>query len=146
MNLGPYAGKLIGELPPTVGLPWNYFEKRSCFLDCQGPLAIAADSKWGYGVRVLTQSHKIDAWPTLGPVIPYGVTVESGAWVGSFALLAGCWIGAGSIVAAGTVVRGQTVAPGVMVAGNPARVVARWNGEKWCDLLPEASGFGRDLQ
>jgi acetyltransferase-like isoleucine patch superfamily enzyme len=145
MNLHKYAEK-IGELPPEVGLPWSYFEKRGCFLDCRGPLVISADSQWGAGVRVLTESHDIDTWPILGPVIPYGVFVESGAWIGSFAVLAGCRIGAGSIVAAGTVVRGQTVGPDVMVAGNPARVVARWNGEKWVDLLAKASGFSRNLE
>jgi acetyltransferase-like isoleucine patch superfamily enzyme len=130
MNLGMYAGKL-GDLPQTVGLPWLYFEKRGCFIDCRGPLTISSESAWGFCVRVLTQSHDIEGWTVLGPVIPYGVTVESGAWIGSFSLLTGCLIGAGSIVAAGTVVRGQTVAPGVMVAGNPARVIARWNGKKW---------------
>jgi len=145
MNLRTYAGRL-GEWPPTVELPWDYFQKRSCFVDCRGPLVIAAGSIWGFGVQVLTVSHDIEAWPTMGPTIPYGVTVESGAWIGSLSLLTGCTICAGAIVAAGTVVRGQMVVPGVMVAGNPARVVARWNGTKWAYLLAKASGFSRDLQ
>jgi acetyltransferase-like isoleucine patch superfamily enzyme len=136
----------IGNLPDTVELPWSYFESRGCFLDCRGPLVISAQSAWGFFVRVLTESHDIAGWPSLGPVIPYGVTVESGAWIGSFSLLTGCSIGAGSIVAAGTVVRGQTVAPGIMVAGNPARIVARWTGERWDYLSKEASGFCRELE
>jgi acetyltransferase-like isoleucine patch superfamily enzyme len=145
MNPVAYAGKL-GDLPPTVGLPRSYFDKRGCVLDCRGPLFISAKSRWGFSVQVLTQSHDISKWPESGAIIPYGVTVEDEAWIFSFSLLTGCVIGAGSIVTAGTVVRGQIVAPNVMVAGNPARVIARWNGEKWCYLSAEASGFCRDLQ
>ncbi len=43
------------------------------------------------------------------------------------------------------VVRGQNVASGVMVAGNPARVVARWDGEKWIHLPVEEAGWEREL-
>jgi len=144
MNLAMYAGR-VGDLPGTVGLPWEYFEKRGCFLDCRGPLTISALSNWGYRVSILTQSHDIDEWPELGFAVPYGVTVEDNVWIGSRALLAGCTIYRNSIVAAGTVVRGQDVGPGVMVAGNPARVVARWDGTQW-DYLPDReSGYCREL-
>lgn len=131
MDMSGYAGKQ-GRLPPTVGRPWLYFQRRGCFLDCRGPLVIDETSQWGFCVRVLTQSHEIGEGPgKLGDIKPYGVTVEAGAWIGSWSLLAGCTIGQGSIVAAGSVVRGQTVGPGVMVAGNPARVIARWDGQRW---------------
>ena len=140
-----YAG-IIGALPPSVGLPWGYFEHRGCFLDCRGPLSIDKSSRWGYRVTVLTESHDVGQWPELGPVLPYGVIVEADAWIGSLSLLAGCQVCTGAIVAAGTVLRGQTVAPGVMVAGNPARVVARWDGKRWI-YLPEAeSGYARRLE
>lgn len=145
MNLSAFAARL-GEWPSTIGLSWEYFARRGCFLDCRGPLTIAADSVWGFAVRVLTESHDISRWPELGATVPYGVTVESGAWIGSGALLCGCRIGRGSIVAAGTVVRGQDVAPGMMVAGNPARVVARWDGERWVYLPGEESGYSRRLE
>lgn len=132
MNQAKFAARLGQAWPATVGLPWEYFEGRGCVIDCRGPLAIAATSVWGFGVRVLTRSHDIKAGPgKVGAVINYPVTVEAGAWIGSYSLLVGCTIGAGAIVAAGTVVRGQTVAPGVMVAGNPARVIARWDGTRW---------------
>jgi acetyltransferase-like isoleucine patch superfamily enzyme len=145
MNLGKLAGR-IGPLPAGVGLPWAYFERRGCFLDCRGPLAIDKTSRWGLLVTVLTRSHDIEQGPGwLGPTVDYGVTVEAGAWIGSRATLAGCRIGAGAIVAAGSVVRGQTVGPGVMVAGNPARVVARWNGDKWSYLTLAECGFERML-
>lgn len=134
----------LGKLPSTVELPERYFAKRGITLDCRGPLVIAASSYWGFGVVVLTESHDIKSGH-IGRVVPYGVTVEAGAWIGSCSLLAGCRIGAGAIVAAGTVVRGQTVAPGVMVAGNPARVIARWDGERWEYLPGDVSGYERRL-
>ena len=133
----------LGKLPPTVGLSAEYFSKRGITLDCRGPLVIDKTSIWGFGVVVLTESHDIKSGKP-GAVIPYGVTVDAGAWIGSGALLAGCHIGTGAIVAAGTVVRGQTVAPFVMVAGNPARVIARWDGERWEYLLD--AGYSRRLE
>jgi maltose O-acetyltransferase len=145
MNLARYAGRM-GDLPPTVGLPWEYFERRGILLDCRGPLEISVGSNWGFVIRVFTESHDISRWPELGATVAYGVRVDREAWIGSGALLCGCQIGRGAIVAAGTVVRGQDVAPGVMVAGNPARVVARWNGERWVYLTGEESGYRRRLE
>ena len=122
----------FGALPATVGLKEEYFRRRGILLDCRGPLVIHENTYWGFHIMVLTESHKIkQGW--VGDTIPYGVTVDEEAWICTGSLLAGCHIGKGSIVAAGTVVRGQTVVPGVMVAGNPARVIARWNGteKRW---------------
>jgi maltose O-acetyltransferase len=107
-------------------------------------LEIDAGTIWGLFVRVLTESHDISFGPgVVGPVVPRGVYVEKGAWIGSEALLVGCRIGEGAIVAAGTVVRCQDVAPGVMVAGNPARVIARWYSGQW--VYVAESGFRRVL-
>ena len=137
----------LGALPATVGLPKEYFEKRGIVLDCRGPVVIDAKSAWGFDIRVFTQSHEIKRGPgTVGPVVPYGVTVDARAWIGSGAILTGCHIGAGAIVAAGTVVRGQDVAPGMMVAGNPARVIARWDGARWAYLPGDESGHRRRLE
>jgi len=144
MNPGTFVR--LGDLPPTVEHPRSYFDRRGCIIDCRGPLVISGKSHWGWGVIVLTESHDLSAWPDCGPVIPYGVTVEEGAWIFSFSMLAGCVIGANSVVAAGCVVRGQAVAPNVMVAGNPARVIARWEGGKWSYLKVSESGFCRDLR
>jgi len=145
INLSPRAG--VPEiLPDTVKRPRDYFVRRGIVLDCSGPLEIAAESHWGYLVTVLTRSHDISSGPGhVEEAIPRGVYVEAGAWICSGALLSGSRIGAGSIVAAGTVVRGQDVAPGVIVAGNPARVIARWDGAHWVYLPEHISGFRRDL-
>ncbi len=142
-NLAAHLGTL--DYPGKVGLPLSYFQIRGIFLDARGPLEIAATSVWGFEVRVYTESHDIAAGRP-GATVPYGVVVEDGAWIGSHSVLAGCRIGAGAIVAAGSVVRGQTVAPGVMVAGNPARVIARWDGTAWVYEAPAVCGFERVLR
>jgi len=145
MNLSARAA-CMGELPVTVGHPWGYFERRGTVLECVGPLEIDKNSYWGYLVTVLTRSHDIKQGPSqLGAAITRGVYVESGAWICSQALLHNCRIGLGSIVAAGTVVRGQQVGPHVIVAGNPARVIARWDGKQWAYLPGEQTGFYRGL-
>ena len=136
----------LGKLPDSVELPEDYFIRRGILLDCRGPLTIDATSIWGFDITVLTESHDIKGGPgPIGPVIPYGVWVEANVWIGSRALLVGCRIGKGSIVAAGTVVRGQDVAPGVIVAGNPARVIARWDGQRWVYLAEEQTEYRRRL-
>lgn len=135
----------LGAWPKTIGKPKEYFDRRGCVLDCRGPLSIEESSVWGFGVTVLTRSHDI-ASGAVGAVIDYPVAVESAAWIGSGALLAGCKIGRAAVVAAGTVVRGQDVAPGVMVAGNPARVIARWDGAAWAYLPAAECGYARCLE
>lgn len=143
MNLARRAA-VPDPLPEAVRLPRVYFERRGIMLDCSGPLEIHPETHWGYLVTVLTRSHDI-SHGAVGVAIDRGVYVERGAWVCSGALLCGCRIGAGAIVAAGTVVRCQDVDPHVMVAGNPARVIARWDGERWCYLPGDESGFYRRL-
>lgn len=90
MNLSAFSWRL-GEWPATIGLPWEYFARRGCSLDCRGPLVIDGTSNWGLGVMVLTESHDISAGPgNLGPVVPRGVQVDAGAWICSYSLLVGC--------------------------------------------------------
>lgn len=136
MNVSSLAA-VLGNLPETVGMSRDYFLTRGCFIDARGPLQIDATSVWGFGVRVLTRSHDIGSG-AVGKVVARGVVVEAGAWVGSFATLYNCRIGQGSIVAAGAVVASCDVAPGVIVAGNPAAVIARWDGHvrRWRYLEP----------
>jgi len=143
MNLSHLAA-VPKDLPETVQLPRDYLVRRGTVLDCGGPLTISGKSYWGYLVTVLTRSHDISDG-TVGVANARGVRVDDGAWICSRAVLSGCHIGAGAIVAAGAVVRGQDVAPRVLVAGNPARVIARWDGQRWVYLDAEASGFRREL-
>jgi acetyltransferase-like isoleucine patch superfamily enzyme len=65
---------------------------------------------------------------------PRPVTIETGAFLGiNSAVLAGVTVGTGACVAANAVVT-KDVPPQSLVAGNPARVVRRWDGERWVDL------------
>lgn len=143
MDLSIHAA-VPNPLPDTVHLPRDYFVRRGMVLDCSGPLTIADTSYWGYGVKVLTRSHDIKSGG-IGAAIPRGVQVDAGAWICSYSILIGCHIGRGAIVAAGTVVRCQDVAPDVIVAGNPARVIARWDGNRWVYLPETETGFVRRL-
>lgn len=123
--------RLGDKWPPTIQRSKFYFEQRHTRLDLRGPLSIAGDSHWGFFVTVITRSHKIKGGKLSKPV-NRPVTVESKAWIGSRALLYNCIIGEGAVVAAGSVVCSCEVASNVVVAGNPAKVVARWDGGwKW---------------
>lgn len=132
MNISHLYARM-GAWPETIGLPEDYFRVRGCVLDCRGALVIDATSIWGFRVSVYTRSHDI-ASGEVGATVNRAVQVDAGAWVGSGATLYNCHIGAGAIVACGAVVRNQDVAPHVMVAGNPARVIARWDGDHWAYL------------
>ena len=122
-------------LPETVHLPVAYFQRRGIRFDAPGLLNIAADSIWGYLVTLICRTHAQEFVQGIaGPVEFRPITVESGAWIYSGALLYNCTVGKNSVVAAGTVLRSQVVGPGVMVAGNPARVIARWQVGRWLYL------------
>ena len=121
-------------LPETVHLPVAYFQRRGIRFDAPGLLNIAEDSQWGYLVTLICRTHALEEESVAGKVEFRPITVESGAWICSGALLYNCTVGKNSVVAAGTVLRSQVVGPGVMVAGNPARVIARWQVGRWLYL------------
>jgi acetyltransferase-like isoleucine patch superfamily enzyme len=140
------AAHISGEIPATVGHTRGYFDIRHTWLDCRGTLKIHTGSHWGFYVKVITYSHTITDGvggikpQLIGNVIDRPVTVENLVWIGSGALLYNCIIREGAVVAAGTVVRSCEVGPRVIVAGNPAKVIARWDDgwvyetEKWSVL------------
>ena len=121
-------------LPPTVELPEKYFFDRRIRLDVRGPLTISKDSRWGFYITVITQSHVMsghagdEGW---GAVVDRSVIVERNAWICSGAWLYNCHIHEGAVVSVGAVVRSQEVMPYVMVAGNPAKVIARFIDGAW---------------
>ena len=125
-------GVILGDIPATCGHPAHYWQDRDCFVDCRGPLVIDPAAHFGYQVMLLTLSHAVSGggFVAYSPCIPRGVRVDAGAFVGSRATLYNCQIGTGAIVAVGAVVRSQVVPPLVIVAGNPARIVARWDAAR----------------
>lgn len=126
---------IIDVLPDTVGHDIKFWNDRGCVLDCRGSLTIHSTSNWGFFVKVFTRSHDISTG-ICGKWVDRPVMVGPHAWVGSQSFLYNCVIGEGVIVAAGSVVCSCEVAPYVIVAGNPAKVVARWNGSSWDWVLP----------
>lgn len=114
-----------------AGQPEKYHADRFTTLDFRGPLQISTLSIWGFYNQVITLSHpirfgKFEARTKPGPVI-----VEDYAFVTSYCILYDCVIKTHAIVSIGSVVSRMVVPAHTIVAGNPARVVAEWNGSKW---------------
>jgi acetyltransferase-like isoleucine patch superfamily enzyme len=120
-----------GILPATVGLAAYYFDERWIFLDCRGTLVIDEGSHWGWHIFVYTQTHSIADGYFKSIIYDAPVIVESGAWICSGAILSNCRIGKNAIVSLGSVVNNMVVPEHTIVAGNPARVVAKWNENRW---------------
>jgi len=119
---------VLGDIPKHINK--DDFLTRACFVDARGGLEIGENVTFGFGVKILTRSHEIGDG-AVGDVNARPVTIADNAWIGSYAILYNCTIGAGSIVSIGSVVRSCNIAPGVIVAGNPAEVIARWDGSEW---------------
>lgn len=120
-----------------LGHPIDYFKERDIFLDVRGKIKIDATSIFGFGIKILTQSHYRD---DLMIVKDKEVIVHGDTFIGSFSLLYNCIIGAGSILAAGTVVRNRDVPDYCMAEGNPCQIIARYDigRKKWAYLdIPE---------
>jgi maltose O-acetyltransferase len=126
--------RLGKKWPETIGRVEHYFRQRMAFLDCRGHLEIAETVHFGYGVMVLTASHKYDPETTIGDVFRRRVVIEDHAWVASRATLYHCRIGHHAIVGVGAVVRKAQVPPYTMVEGNPAKIIMRYSGGYWQEL------------
>lgn len=124
----------MSDWPSTVELDRGYFAARRVELDTRGTLEISRLSHWGFDVKVITLSHPMTdeiASAMTHPVVDRPVIVKPHAFICSGVQLYNCIIGEGAVVVFGAVVRSAEVKPNVMVAGNPARVIARWDGERW---------------
>jgi len=95
------------------------------FLDLHGKITLGDNVFFGWGVKILTGTHDIRY---TGPKRQFAisskpVTLETGVWVASFAIiLPGSVVGMDSVVSAGSVVKG-TFPPKAVIQGNPARIV-----------------------
>lgn len=111
-----------------------YYVERHCFIDYRGDLCIHPESYWGFGCKVITQTHSI-AGGWFHPIAENRrVQVDDQAWICSFAILYNCHIGHHAIVSIGSVVSGLTVPPYHVAAGNPARLIRFWDGKNWQKL------------
>jgi serine acetyltransferase len=121
-----------GEFDPSMAKHGeHYYSQRLAFLDFRGTMNISPLSHFGIGVKILTTSHSIETGELHGPILDRPVIVDDCAWITSFSILFNCHIKHHAIVATGSVVRNMTVEPYSIVEGNPAKVVAEWDGKKW---------------
>ena len=130
-------GLLEGDFSvKKAGHPASYYATRHIYLDCRGSLQIHPSTGWGNWIGTITWSHDARSGVTvigedMTPAVDRPVTVDEGAYIGSFALLYNCHIKHHSIVACGAVVRNMTVEPYTIVEGNPARVIKKFIDGKW---------------
>lgn len=122
--IGHYDKEKAGHAEP-------YFVERHTFIDYRGLLKISPLSYWGFGNMVITAKHNIMQGEFEAPMIPVNVTVEDYAWITSGCILYNCRIQHHAVVSIGAVVSGLDVEPYTVVAGNPAVVVAEWDGKRW---------------
>ncbi len=109
------------------------------WFSCVGEIEVGPDVQVGHNALIADSFHEYADTSTpiqdqpMGE--PRGVRIGAGAMIGpGAAILAGAEIGRGSYIAANAVVAGQVPAHSV-VAGNPARVIRRWDSEegRWID-------------
>jgi acetyltransferase-like isoleucine patch superfamily enzyme len=121
---GPYDEQAVGH-------PEKYFAERYTWLDFRGGLTIAPTAQFGFGNRIMTASHSILSGQFFGPAISRPVIIGEWAWITSFCVLYSCTIGHHAVLSIGSVVANMEVEPYTLVAGNPARAIKKWNGERW---------------
>ena len=114
-----YEGK-----EPILPHPVDYFKQRQMFVDCRGTLEIHPSAMFGFNIYIYTQSHALSGEPR---VVDRPVIIEGKTFIGSSSIIYNSTIKQCSIVAVGTVVRSQIVPEYTIVAGNPARIIAKFN-------------------
>ena len=100
-------------------------ELNNAKLISHGSIVIEDDVFFGYDCQVLAATHDpfLRGRERAAKSIPLTVTIKSGAWIASGAILIGnCTIGRDAVVSAGAVVTGE-VPDGCIAAGNPAEII-----------------------
>lgn len=98
-----------------------------CIFDVEDKITLGDNVGLGHEVLIITGSHKIGPRSCrAGELATAPVTIESGAWIGSRAIiLPGVTIGAGAVIAAGTVVN-RSVSADTLISGNQQVSLAKW--------------------
>ena len=104
-------------------------------VDCIHKITIDKDAFFGHDVMLLTGSHDYNYFGEQRKLRGGGgpITIGEGAWIASRAIIIGpCRIGKHAVIGAGSVVT-HDVDDYCMVAGNPARIIKRYNHQqkKW---------------
>lgn len=94
-------------------------------LDCSAQITIKDNVAFGHGVMLLCGKHDYTKFgkERMEVSISEPITIESGAWVASRAIICGgVTVGANAVVGANSVVM-EDVPPYTVVAGSPATVI-----------------------
>lgn len=125
------GGKVMGQ-PYPCGRDEGYFDIRDCWVDYRGKLDIHPTAEFGFEVMLITASHHPNLFESdAGPMHRTTVRVKAKAWVANRAILYSCEIGEHATVGAGAVVKGVVIPGGTLAEGNPAMIVAWWDGDHW---------------
>lgn|SRR5574339_170731 len=130
-------GHILGDInsQPNCKLIADYFLQRDCWVDCRAEdcLWIDGGAHIGWCNTLITLSHDISNPPNYMGLTKRKIIIEKNAFIFGFSILYNCHIKEGAVVAAGSVVRSMTVEPYTMVAGNPAKVIKKFNFDtrKW---------------
>jgi hypothetical protein len=119
---------LMGAWQDTIRRDRGYFDLRSTWLDTRGYLYIAADAHFGFEVMVIAASHGLDDAVGIGAVRRKVVIIESKAWIANRAIVYECHVKAHGVVGAGAVAKCIVVPEWTLADGNPAMLVAKWEG------------------
>lgn len=103
---------------------------------CADEVSIGDNVLMASYITITSENHGIDPEDERGyakqPLVGKKVYIKDGAWIGEHVIiLPGVEIGNKAIVAAGSVVT-KNVSDYTIVAGNPARVIKRYNFESKC--------------
>lgn len=137
VNIGAYAviEALVPERGVTVRIEDGAYLGNFLRLSAMTEVVVEAEALVSDRVYISDTGHHYED-PTV-PIKRQGlrdgrrVVVGAGSWVGIGAVIVGdVTIGRNAVVAANTVVRDH-VEPYTVVAGDPARVVRRYDGERW---------------
>lgn len=129
-------GKVVASHHTTIG---SHVVFNGAAIRGTGEVSIGDYVHTGLGLRILTRSHnyKGEAIPYDGTFIVKPVKIADFVWIGeNVMLLPGTVLGEGAIIQAGSVVHGE-IPPLAIAGGNPAKVFAWRDAEKFARLKAE---------
>lgn len=126
-------------LYPNLRIGNNFHATRNLVIQCGGDLLIGDNVLIASDVFIINYNHGTSPKTNNyldNELIVKKVVIEDGVWIGNdVIILPGVKIGTKSIIAAGSIVT-KDIPPYSMAAGNPAKVIKKWNcnSEQWIPI------------